>query len=249
MRIGRTGCRHRKLLAAALTALLLTAMLCGTDAWAAQKKAGAKSVQKKEKVHTLYWKATLRRDVKAKGKTFKRGTSVVVVNRRTHSKSLVRCRGVLFKAPNSILSIKRDMSTAKKGDYSKETKERFINGKKKASSKTRWLVWVSLDKQRVNVFCGSKGAWKLVKTFKCSTGKASTPTPPGWNTIDGKSYYFKGCKYYTEVCGSGMHKWPGAMNRKILGSHTVSHGCIRLTESSARWIYKNVPRKTKTYVY
>ena len=210
-----------------------------------------RSVQAAERVHTLYWKAVLRSSVKVGKTTLKKGTSVVVTNRGYHSraKSEVRYKDLPFKVSNSVLSYRGDLSTISKGDYSIEVKERFINTRKKAVSKTSWLIWVSLDKQRVNVFRGKQGAWELVKVFKCSTGKASTPTMPGWNTVDIKKMYVNGCKYYTEVNGSGIHKWPGTLNKKVLGNHTASHSCIRLYDGSAKWVYKNIPRKTKVLVY
>ena len=204
-----------------------------------------------EQVHTIYWKASLRRSVKVNKLTLKKGTPVVVINRSYHSgtRSKVRYRDLVFSISNSALSYKGDLTTISKGDYSTQVKEAFINGRKKAASKTSWLIWVSLDKQRVNVFRGQQGAWDLVKVFKCSTGKAHTPTVAGWNTIDVKRKYVSGCKYYTEVNGSGIHKWPGTVNKKVLGYHTASHSCIRLYENSAKWIYDHVPRKTKVLVY
>ena len=205
-----------------------------------------------EKVHTLYWRAILRKSVKVGGKTVKSGTAVTVVKRSYTSKkkSQVSYKGKRFYVPNSWLSFRGDLATiATKGDYSKKTKERFANRLKKASSKTSWFIWVSLDKQRVNVFHGSKGKWKYVKSFACSTGKSSTPTATGWHTIDFKKMWVDGCKYYTEVNGSGIHRWPGTMNKKIMGKHTVSHGCIRLYEASAKWVYTHIPKKTTVLIY
>lgn len=208
------------------------------------------AAQKIQKVHGLYWKATLLKDVKAQGKKIKRGTSVVVIQRNMYSKSVVKYKSVVFKAPNSWLSYKKDLATSQsQGDYNRATKEYFINHKKRASSKTGWLIWVSLDKQRVNIFKGTKKKWSLVKTCRCSTGKASTPTPTGWKAIDFKKMWVDGCKYYTEVCGSGFHRWPGTLNKKILGNHTVSHSCIRLTSGNAQWIYEHVPKKTTVFIY
>lgn len=238
------GIRNRKLICTALFAavfLLFSAGMCSA--------VRAADVQK---VHTIYWKAKLRREVKVNGKKIKRGTKVTVIDRgySSRKKSTVKYKNFTFKVSESGLSYICDLaSSASKGDYTKTTKESFINHKKSAVSKTSWLVWVSLDKQRVNVFQGSRGNWKLVKVCHCSTGKASTPTLPGWNRVDFKKMYVDGCKYYTEVNGSGIHRWPGTLNKKLLGRHTVSHGCIRLTEKNAKWIYTHIPKKTTVYVY
>ena len=202
-----------------------------------------------EKVHSIYWKASLRRSGGSGANRIKSSTEVVVVQRSYNSrkKSVIRWKGKDYGIPNSFLYFKYDL--ASKGDYSRSTKESFINHRKEAASKTAWLVWVSLDKQRVNVFQGAKGQWKLVITLPCSTGKASTPTPSGWHTVDFKKMWVDGCKYYTEVCGSGIHRWPGRLDKKILGSHTASHGCIRLNEGGAKWIYQHIPKNTRVLVY
>ena len=87
------------------------------------------------------------------------------------------------------------------------------------------------------------------KTFKCSTGAKQTPTPTGWMRVDFKRMYVEGLKYYTEVCGSGMHRWPGGGKSAYLGKHTASHGCIRMSEDSAKWVYKHVPVRSTVYCY
>ena len=209
------------------------------------------AAQKEQQVHTLYWKARLRRNIKVKGKKIKRGSIVTVIKRQYYSskKHTVRYKNLEFKLSSSAISYICDMVSVSKGDYSKRTKEDFVNKKKKVKSKTKWLIWISLDKQRVNVFHGSKGKWKLEHVFKCSTGKISTPTPTGWYKIDFKNPNVKGCRYYTEVCGSGLHQWPGAMNNSIMGKHTVSKGCIRLYEKNAIWIYRHVPTKSTVVIY
>jgi len=232
----------RALVTAGIFLLLVLAPLSG-------RRAFAKTAPKK--VHSLYWKASMRKSVKVKGVKIKRGTGVVVVYRRARysSKSTVRYKNITFEAPNSWLSIKKDLATGSSGDYSTAQKEAYINRKKRASSKTAWLVWVSLDKQRVNVFKGKKGRWKLQKTFKCSTGAKQTPTPTGWMRVDFKRMYVEGLKYYTEVCGSGMHRWPGGGKSAYLGKHTASHGCIRMSEDSAKWVYQHVPVRSTVYCY
>lgn len=246
----------KALVTAGIFLLLVLAPLSGRRAFAktAPKKTAAKKTAAKAspgKVHSLYWKASMRKSVKVKGVKIKRGTGVVVVYRRARysSKSTVRYKNITFEAPNSWLSIKKDLATGSSGDYSTAQKEAYINRKKRASSKTAWLVWISLDKQRVNVFKGKKGRWKLQKTFKCSTGAKQTPTPTGWMRVDFKRMYVEGLKYYTEVCGSGMHRWPGGGKSAYLGKHTASHGCIRMSEDSAKWVYKHVPVRSTVYCY
>ena len=241
----RTDITKKTLLAVSVFLLIILATL------AARVTSAKAAAQPPQYVHSLYWQASMRKSVKVKGVKIKSGTGVLVTQRsaRYGSKSTVRYKNITFSAPNSWLSIKKDLATGSSGDYSTALKESFINRKKSASSKTSWLVWISLDKQRVNVFKGKKGMWKLQKTFKCSTGAKYTPTPVGWMRIDFKRMYVEGLKYYTEVCGSGMHRWPGGGKSAFLGKHTASHGCIRMSEDSAKWVYKNVPVKSTVFSY
>ena len=98
----------------------------------------------------------------------------------------------------------------------------------------------------MNVFTGKKGHWKLLKAFKCASGKASTPTAPGYYKIYAKYRNERGNSYYSAFQGNGFH----VGNRKGgLGTHTASHGCVRLGRKSAVFIYDNVPMYTKVYVY
>lgn len=243
--------RERTFTIARKTAVLLLTLIV-LSACPHAEEGRVYAAQAKQQVHTIWWKATLRKNIKAGGMSIKSGTSLVVTQRshKRGGKSEVTYRKKKFMLPNSWLYFRQDLaSVSTRGDYGKSVKESFINHRANAYSRTSWLVWVSLDKQRVNVFRGTKGKWSLAKACRCSTGKASTPTPPGRHTIDFKKMYVDGCKYYTEVCGSGMHRWPGTMNKKIFGNHTASHGCIRLLEGDARWIYQNVPKQTTVLVY
>ena len=49
-------------------------------------------------------------------------------------------------------------------DYSPEIKQAFVHAKG-YSSRTGYLIWVSLATQKVNVFGGFKGNWDLMKNI------------------------------------------------------------------------------------
>ena len=205
-----------------------------------------------EKVHTIYWKAVLKKDLK-RGKTtaVKAGSVVTVINRKKRGKSTILYgAGKKADVPNSWLSFRSDLaSVGKEGDYNTATKEAFINKRTGVKGKEEYLLWVSLDKQRVNVFRASEGRWKLYRVFKCSTGSVRTPTSVGWHKVDYKRPWVKGLKWYTEVVGGGIHKWPGRFNKSLYGKHVASGGCIRMTEKDAHQIYKMIPVKTRVLVY
>lgn len=205
-----------------------------------------------EKVHSLYWKAVLRHDVK-KGKKViaKRGSRVTVTYRRMHGK----CRIEIGKkgkvsVPSSWLSFRKDLTTVEKeGDYNTATKEAFINRKTRVKKKEKYVIWVSLDKQRVNVFRADSGKWKLHRVYKCSTGDVGSPTAPGWHRVDYKHEWVQGLHWFTEVIGGGMHKWPGRIKKTLYGKHVASHGCIRMSGKNAKELYKMVKVRTRVLVY
>ena len=208
----------------------------------------AAAIARDQTVHTIYWKAKLHTTVKKKKKTILKDGSTVVVVKRNYKggKSVVRYKGGTVKIPNRYLSFIDDLCTGEKGDYSASTKLSFVNKRKGYHSKTGWLIWVSLDKQRVNVFTGSRRKWKLVKVIKCSTGLASSPSKAGIYKCDYKKLWVGGCHYYVEYGGSGIHKWAGSDKGTMykIGKHTVSQSCIRVTKKNAKWLYNHIPVKT-----
>jgi lipoprotein-anchoring transpeptidase ErfK/SrfK len=140
-------------------------------------------------------------------------------------------------------------------DYTTSEKETWINYNG-YSSETQYLIWISHATQKVNVFQGSKGSWKLIKTFSCSTGKSTTPTPLGVYTISYKlakwdfTYYW--CGPVTGFYGGyAFHSWlhtpSGGQYDYTLG-RPVSHGCIRMEDSAAQYIY-TLPFNTTVVSY
>lgn len=91
----------------------------------------------------------------------------------------------ILKQVSSVYRGNYTTSYAANNDYSKTTKEVWINAKG-YSSNTNYLVWINRAYQHVNVFTGSKGNWKLTKSFIVGTGAASTPTPVGVTTVSYK---------------------------------------------------------------
>jgi lipoprotein-anchoring transpeptidase ErfK/SrfK len=144
-------------------------------------------------------------------------------------------------------------------DYSTTVKQDFVNAKG-YSSKTSYLVWTNLATQKVNVFKGSTGEWKLVKTFRCASGAKSTPTPTGVTYI---TYKQSGWYTSTYVCKPIVRFYPGTgyAFHSILytpdgksvkdGSmgFPASHGCIRMQPAGIQWIYDNVPVNSTVVIY
>lgn len=134
------------------------------------------------------------------------------------------------------------------------------------SSKTKYLILVNCSTHRVGVYKGSKANWKRLYYWKCGDGKKSTPTVKGTfktGVYKGRKYkqkYFDShgarCWYATRIYNGYLFhsvlykraKTPKKIKDGRLGAG-VSHGCVRLAIGNAKWIYKNIPKKTKVIIY
>ena len=146
------------------------------------------------------------------------------------------------------------------GDYSQAEKEIWINAKG-YSSNTQYLLWINRAYQHVNVFQGSKGNWKMIKSFLVGTGAAGTPTPTGLTTVSYKSaggwttgtytvrpvvgfYPGTGYAFHSRLC------YPGTDTEyDFSAGYPVSHGCVRMYKSDIQWIYNNIPVGTAVVIF
>ena len=124
-------------------------------------------------------------------------------------------------------------------------------------SSTSWLVLVDTTQNNVGVFHGSRGNWSLVNFWKCSSGAAGTPTVLGEYSVGNRGYSFGSgytCYYWTQFYGSYLfhsvlyyENSSTIMDGRI--GQNLSHGCVRLDISNAKWIYDNIPRGSKVVTY
>lgn len=146
------------------------------------------------------------------------------------------------------------------GDYSQTEKEIWINAKG-YSSNTQYLLWINRAYQHVNVFQGSKGNWKMIKSFLVGTGAAGTPTPTGLTTVSYKSaggwttgtytvrpvvgfYPGTGYAFHSRLC------YPGTDTEyDFSAGYPVSHGCVRMYKSDIQWIFNNIPVGTAVVIF
>lgn len=143
-------------------------------------------------------------------------------------------------------------SYAVNNDYKSYEKETWVNAKG-YSSKSSYLVWINRAYQHVNVFTGSKGNWKLVKSFVVGTGAADTPTPTGITTVSYKlkagwttsTYTVRPVVGFYPGTGYAFHSrlcYPNTDKEYDFSSgYPVSHGCVRMQKNDVNWIYDNVP--------
>ena len=146
-------------------------------------------------------------------------------------------------------------------DYSTAVKEYWVNHVKKATSSTGYLIWASLYTQRVNIFTGSAGNWKLVKSYPCSSGLNISNTPPEDKTIQNKvaKWYFTSDGYYVDhvtnldARGRAFHSRPKSLKDGSVTDYAMgypsSHGCMRMMDDGVQYIYNNCPIGTKVVLY
>lgn len=171
-----------------------------------------------------------------------------------------RDAAAILKQVSSVYRGNYTTSYAANNDYSTTTKEVWINAKG-YSSNTNYLVWINRAYQHVNVFTGSKGNWKLTKSFIVGTGAASTPTPAGVTTVSYKlkagwttgTYTVRPVVGFYPGTGYAFHSrlcYPGTDTEYDFSSgYPVSHGCVRMKRNDINWIYNNVPIGSTVVIY
>lgn len=141
-------------------------------------------------------------------------------------------------------------------DYSTKTKEDFVN-KKGYKSKTKYLIWISHYTQRVIIYQGSKGKWKVIRSGRCATGLHNTMTPKGVYSIISKCkgffykytyekpgvYFKKGIAFHSRI-----KKYSGGYSDATIG-RPKSHGCVRLMDEEINFIYNKCPKGTTVVSY
>ncbi len=143
-------------------------------------------------------------------------------------------------------------------DFSDVEKELFVEAKGYESD-TDYLVWVNLERQKVNTFVGSKGNWELVRTSTCASGANITPTPVGTYTYCAKAngwfhptYYVKPVLYINLQRGIALHSIlfnPNGTVQDGTQGTPASHGCIRMPLYEVNWLASYVPIGSTVVVY
>lgn len=127
----------------------------------------------------------------------------------------------------------------------------YINKAQSYSSRTNYLILVDRGNHKVVVFRGSKNNWSLQYYWSCVTGAPGTPTITGTFSTPG----FKRPSLSTDSRAIYCTQiWGGYFFHSILASEnelgkSLSHGCIRLSYTSAQWIYNNIYAGTTVVIY
>ena len=181
----------------------------------------------------------------------------VEIKDQTNNRFLIRKpNGTQIWVACNKVSVPSNPVTNKK-NLSKSLLETYVNTTSNFVSITNYFTWVDLNRQRVNIFTGYAGHWVLVKTYACATGNNKTPSKRGLFTIQDKGYSFVAgsrtiVKYWTRYSGNYMlHSIILTNSGKVadgtLGKR-ISHGCIRMPVSMAKWVYDKMPRGSLIWV-
>jgi len=128
-----------------------------------------------------------------------------------------------------------------------------------------YKIYVDISDQRVYIFRWDGAEYSIPEvTFICSTGLDESPTPTGTyqgygKLVDGEWYYFEEFDVYAKwaygiVGGILFHSIPYnkyyqlQTNARDLMGKKASHGCVRLYEDDAKWIYDNCPYGTTVVI-
>ena len=207
--------------------------------------------QKLQKVETAQWLVRVNKTVKSGKNKIEAGSYATVIKRdyrRLTGASLVQFPDSeeTIRIKNTSLTWIKDLCVSK--DYNERTKIEYVN-RKGYSSKTNYLVWISLSRQSFTVFQGKRGNWHSIRQCDTSTGKATTPSPTGTYRVYRRAPYHEGVVWWSEYGGNGIHAWPGGGMAGVIGEHPASHGCVRLTYADAKWFYENIPMYTTVIIY
>ncbi|HHW94873.1 MAG TPA: L,D-transpeptidase family protein [Mogibacterium sp.] len=134
-----------------------------------------------------------------------------------------------------------------KFNYTSREAEYFVN-QRGQTSRTDWLIWVSEYTQHCYVFKKSKGKWKIYDRWEIASGKASTPTPKGFNKrVHNKVRKKNGHGPWT--CFQSWSSFHGKPHRRAKFGKPASGGCVRCPNKKAWWIYNKIPMKTSVIIH
>lgn len=217
-----------------------------------KKKTGKplKVSQQVSAVRSCYFYMTTKQSTKVynyttkKNQTLSAGTRVISPAKHPTGTelSVYLTNGQRVRIKPSVLGAATGLQFDGNYDYSQSVKEGFVNSKN-IQSKTDYLVWISQYTARVNIFKGSVGKWKLVKTFRCGLGL--TGSPKGTYKMYSKTRWsYEGLPMILWYLQNSFHSMLGA----AVGQ-TSSEGCIRCPADGLMYLYDTVPLNTTVYSF
>lgn len=125
------------------------------------------------------------------------------------------------------------------------------------SNPGNFRIDVNLTAQLVSVYYNDN----LIKSLRCSSGTAETPTITGTFTTNQKIYYAwvprfnQGAYYWVRFYGAYLfHSVPFDKNGNMIAEEAgkigtpASHGCVRMALEDAKWFYETLPLGIKVTI-
>lgn len=207
------------------------------------------------RVRTIYYRITFKKGTTLKSKDKEKKKATFGKNTTVYAEGFNKGYYIFYHdgrtynvAWNKIKGASVDYRTNAYGEeVDNITAEDFINTGG-FSSKTRYLIWISLYSQRVFVFQGSAGNWDCIRSWQCNSGRASTPTETG---LSRKIYakYKKNSKHKYWSRFSRNSSFHGRNSKDAKLGKPVSGGCVRLDNDNAYFVMKSIPKKTRVVVF
>ncbi len=209
------------------------------------------------KVRTIGYKAIVKsraplftsKSSKKRVKYLKKGTRVTTIDYGKGRYQIKLSDGKTYWLSKDRLTFTASIWTTK--DYSTKVKEDFVN-KKGYKSPSKYLIWINAYTQRVMIFQGKKGKWKMIRNCRCATGTHLHPTPKGTFKITYKekgwfyrSTYEKPIVHFKSQNSfhSRIKNYKGGYADATIGKPR-SKGCVRLYDADINFIYKKCPKGT-----
>lgn len=234
----------------------------GTGDYSDTLTISVKKTPSDDKPRSIGYKATVKSraplfNTKSSSKRVKylnKGTSVTTIDYGKGRYQIKLSNGKTYWLSKDRLTFRASIWTTK--DYSTKAKEDFVN-KKGYKSPTKYLIWISQYTQRVIIYQGSKGKWKMIRNCRCATGTHLHMTPKGVHKI---TYKEKGWFYKTTYEKPIVHfqsqnsfhsrikNYKGGYADATIG-RPRSKGCVRLYDEDINFIYKKCPKGTTVVSY
>ncbi len=252
-----TSCRVKKLTAGKAYRFRIRSYRKVGDAKSVSKyskvvKGTAKSFKGTEdEVHGRWFSATLKCNLTVtitstgKKRTLSAGTAVSASKRSSNTVTIILADGQKAKILGSNLSFGNLSYTTR--PYSTAAMEAFVN-EKGYTSPSNYLIWVSQYTLTTNIFRGSAGEWKLIRSVPCVVGRYGK-TPTGVHQLRFTTMYYGYPRIY--FTWNPVKGWGNSVHCRI-DSNTqaaASDGCVRLDGDTLWYIYNNCPMGTTVVSY
>ncbi|MGN1361477.1 MAG: L,D-transpeptidase [Eggerthellaceae bacterium] len=155
------------------------------------------------------------------------------------------------------------------GDKETFAKAVLYNKIQNKASRSKYIISINTELGRVAVYQGSKGKWKRIKYWKCTSGMSGHLTPHGGYNVGNRGLhfgeththrgYYYTAWYWTQIKGGVLFhsvlyraysqtvQLPGGRGYGL--GKRESGGCIRLEKANAYWIYTKIPRGTDVWIF